>query len=90
MKCLEQEPYLPCQKNKPINVQEELKKGALQLKQEVAGLLSLYGGTFSPNFDIKPSAKLWEINSNPRIMSSNGFNRKEPNTFKDYVSKGKI
>ena len=40
---------LPVQK--PINVQEELKKGALELKQEVEGFLSMFGGTFSPKFD---------------------------------------
>lgn len=41
-------PFVPTPKKEPINVQEELKNGALQLKQEVDTLLTLYGGTFSP------------------------------------------
>ncbi|CAI2364737.1 unnamed protein product [Moneuplotes crassus] len=66
-------PYVPVPKKEPINVQEQLKIGALQLKQEVDSLLTLYGGTFSPQFSPTRSP-LSENNSrggrlNPRFIS---------------------
>jgi hypothetical protein len=82
--------------DKPINVQEELKKGALLLKNEVESLLSRYGGAFrSPaNSDRymsfnEDTSHTKNFNLSPSFPMSHTFDMRQPNpvdSFSGYTS----